>query len=235
MYKRGKWSVLIDNGHGDDTPGKRSPVWNDGSQLFEWKFAREIAQGIQYNLDKLFNIYSELLVPEDTDIPIKERIRRANKFYDERDRKVFLISIHANAAPNPNTGTGWEAFTFTGKTKSDEICTILYNSATNSLVNLPDNDEELTFRIRSSGDSKYPGKEDNFGILRDTKCPAVLTENLFMDNERDCRFMMSGRGKTVIQNIHVHGIFNSIRYLEYCSDLGDIPAWEWLEKVNSTY
>ena len=38
--------VLLDNGHGENTPGKRSPKWSDGSQLFEWEYAREIAKGV---------------------------------------------------------------------------------------------------------------------------------------------------------------------------------------------
>ena len=33
--------VIIDNGHGIDTKGKRSPKWADGSQLFEWEFNYE--------------------------------------------------------------------------------------------------------------------------------------------------------------------------------------------------
>ena len=36
--------VLLDNGHGENTAGKRSPKWKDGTQLFEWEYAREIAQ-----------------------------------------------------------------------------------------------------------------------------------------------------------------------------------------------
>ena len=27
--------VILDNGHGEETAGKRSPVWSDGKQLFE--------------------------------------------------------------------------------------------------------------------------------------------------------------------------------------------------------
>ena len=34
--------ILLDNGHGCDTPGKRSPVWPDGRQLLEWEFNRDI-------------------------------------------------------------------------------------------------------------------------------------------------------------------------------------------------
>jgi hypothetical protein len=39
--------ILIDNGHGENTPGKRSPVWEDGVQLFEWEYAREIARRVE--------------------------------------------------------------------------------------------------------------------------------------------------------------------------------------------
>mgnify|MGYP000817767973 FL=1 len=35
--------ILIDNGHGRATAGKRSPVWPDGKQLFEYEFNRDIA------------------------------------------------------------------------------------------------------------------------------------------------------------------------------------------------
>jgi N-acetylmuramoyl-L-alanine amidase len=43
---------LIDNEHGENTPGKRSPVWPDGTQLFEWEYAREIARRVETELLK---------------------------------------------------------------------------------------------------------------------------------------------------------------------------------------
>jgi N-acetylmuramoyl-L-alanine amidase len=49
-------------------------------------------------------------------------------------------------------------------------------------------------------------KEANFYILRNTFCPAVLTENLFMDTERDCRFIMSESGRDAIAKLHFDGI-----------------------------
>ena len=51
--------VLLDNGHGENTPGKRSPKWSDGSQLFEWEYAREIAKGV-YNQLRAKGIDAEL-------------------------------------------------------------------------------------------------------------------------------------------------------------------------------
>lgn len=52
--------VLLDNGHGENTPGKRSPKWSDGSQLFEWEYAREIAKGV-YNQLRAKGIDTELV------------------------------------------------------------------------------------------------------------------------------------------------------------------------------
>ena len=38
--------IILDNGHGKETKGKRSPKWDDGTQLFEWEFNRAIVDGI---------------------------------------------------------------------------------------------------------------------------------------------------------------------------------------------
>ena len=65
--------ILVDNGHGLMTAGKRSP---DG--LFREAFYnREIARKVVADLlDR--NLDAELLVPEDDDIPLAERVRRIN-------------------------------------------------------------------------------------------------------------------------------------------------------------
>jgi N-acetylmuramoyl-L-alanine amidase len=39
-----------------------------------------------------------------------------------------------------------------------------------------------------------------------TNCPAVLTENLFMDNKEDVKLLLSEEGKNKIVNLHVKGI-----------------------------
>ena len=70
--------VIIDNGHGKDTLGKRSPVWADGSQLFEWRYAREIAVMLEQELTGR-GIDAVRIVPEDTDISLRERCNRVNK------------------------------------------------------------------------------------------------------------------------------------------------------------
>jgi N-acetylmuramoyl-L-alanine amidase len=51
-----------------------------------------------------------------------------------------------------------------------------------------------------------PDREANFYILRKTACPAVLTENFFMDTERDCHFIMSEAGRQAVADMHVSAI-----------------------------
>lgn len=186
--------VLLDNGHGKETAGKRSPVWSDGSQLFEWEFNRDIVRRISEKLEA-DGIPYRILVPEETDISLTERARRANEIAKENNGKAYVLSIHANAGG----GTGWEVYTSPGQTPSDAIATVFFEEAGRELV--PDG-----WRMRSDYSDSDPDKEANFAILTKTTCPAILTENFFMDTEKDCRFIMSEDGRERIANMHVAAI-----------------------------
>lgn len=48
-----------------------------------------------------------------------------------------------------------------------------------------------------------PDLESPFYILKNTLCPSVLTENLFMDNQEDYKFLLSAAGKRAIVGLHV--------------------------------
>ena len=65
--------ILLDPAHGHNTPGKRSP---DG-QLLEYAYTRDLARQI-VNILQSRGYDSELLVPEDDDIPLSEIVRRVN-------------------------------------------------------------------------------------------------------------------------------------------------------------
>ena len=68
--------------------------------------------------------------------------------------------------------------------------------------------EEYLFgmKIRKDMADGDPDKESSFYILKHTKCPAVLTENLFQDNKEDVDFLLSEEGKRTIVSLHVKGI-----------------------------
>ncbi len=61
-------------------------------------------------------------------------------------------------------------------------------------------------RLRTDYTDGDPDLEADFYILRHTACPAVLTENLFMDNPADCAFLLSEEGQQSIADLHVDGI-----------------------------
>lgn len=92
--------ILIDNGHGENTPGKRSP---DGS-LREYAYAREIADRIAHELSAR-GYDAERIVREAVDVPLSERARRVNEVCGRYGTaNVVLVSIHCNAAGN---GAEW--------------------------------------------------------------------------------------------------------------------------------
>ena len=183
--------VVLDPGHGYGTNGKRSRVWPDGSQLFEWEFNRDISKRIRDKLTAL-NIPASILVEEARDIPLKIRVERANRIFAFHPDS-FLISIHGNAGG----GEGWEVWTSPGETESDKIATFFYNQAKSILYG---------YKIRSDYSDEDPDKESSFYILKHTLCPAILTENLFYDDPEECRFMLSDFGRALIAKLHVVAI-----------------------------
>ena len=195
--------ILIDNGHGHNTPGKRSP---DG--LFREAFYnREIARKVVADLlDR--NLDAELLVPEDDDIALAERVRRINEACLRLGKKnVIVVSIHVNAAGNGTkwlNATGWSCYTSKGQTTSDRIAECFYEAAKK---NFPGK------RIRTDFSDSDSDWEENFYILRHSLCPAILTENFFMDNPQDLDYLQSRAGKQAIVDTHVEGI------TEYLSSL----------------
>ena len=174
-----KTLVILDAGHGIDTPGKRSPIWSNNTQLFEWKFNRDIVDSIIGYL-QVANISYVKLVEETQDISLKDRVDRINSIFKEyKDKyKIYLISVHGNAADNVPTANGIEVFTSIGETKSDIIAEITYKKLKN-----------LGWKMRPNRSNKG-GKEENFYILKNSHCPAILTENGFYTNEEECKKML---------------------------------------------
>ena len=192
--------VILDNGHGRDTAGKRSP---DG-RLREYAYAREMARRIAQDL-KRQGIDVSLLVPEDTDVPLKERVERANRIYAETGKQAILVSIHVNAAGNGSTwfsARGWSVFVDPAASQdSERLATSIAEAAGNI---------GLTVRRETGGRNYWVS---SFYICKHTKCPAVLTENLFQDNREDVDYLLSDAGKQAIVCLHVKGIIDYLNSL----------------------
>ena len=193
--------VLIDPGHGIDTPGKRSP---DGL-LQEYLWNRQVADLILEGLVSA-GIDASLVVTETNDVSLKNRVNRVNTICNRLGASnVLLVSIHANAAGNGSAwmnAKGWSCYTSKGKTKSDQVAECLYDAF----------EEEFQDRkIRkdmSDGDRDW---EENFYVLQKSKCPAVLLENFFYDNREECAWMLQEETKKRIASAAVKGIIKYIK------------------------
>jgi len=207
--------ILIDNGHGSNTEqnGKFSPLlpgselnidskFTNNGRFREWKYNRVIARELVTKL-KSYNIDAELVVPEDTDASLSERVRRVNTVCNKLGTdKVLLISIHSNAVGNGTSwmsGQGWEAYTTRGKTKADALATCLYKRAKMNF---------LGKKIREDWTDGDIDKEADFYIILKSKCPAVLTENFFYDNKDDLKYLTSEEGVHNVVRTHIEGILD---------------------------
>ncbi|WP_106828056.1 N-acetylmuramoyl-L-alanine amidase [Parabacteroides pacaensis] len=189
--------VLIDNGHGENTSGKRSP---DG-KLREYAYCREIADRVVVELRKQ-GIEAERIVKEEIDVPLSERCRRANELYHDAGRQVVLVSIHCNAAGSGKEwmdAHGWSVFVSNNASyNSRKLASCLAQAA-----------DKIGVTVRRPA----PGQDfwvQNLAICRDTLCPAVLVENFFQDNREDVDFLLSEEGKKCVTGIMVEGIINYI-------------------------
>lgn len=193
MKDASKFIVLLDNGHGNNTIGKRSP---DG-RLLEYAYTREITAMIKEQLS-YFGIQVEILVPEQYDVKLEDRVKRCNNFVEKNgsDNCIF-ISVHNNAAGKGGwmNARGWSGFVYrNARANSIILANLLHDAAV-----------ALGIKTRKPL-PKQKFWECGFYVCKHTNCPAVLTENLFQDNKEDVEFLLSDDGKQKIAQLHVDAI-----------------------------
>lgn len=192
---------LLDPGHGGlnekgeyVTPGKRSPVWVDGSQYFEGVGNRDIVKRIAEGALKRGITTSFIVDPtEQKDISLTARVDLANRLYKTHKNAVYL-SIHSNGYVD-GSANGWEVWTSVGQTSSDVLAGHLYGYAKNTWP------KENMRKDMTDGDVD---KESNFYVLKYTNCPSVLSENFFHTNENECKdILMTEKGRQAIADMHL--------------------------------
>lgn len=192
-------TIFLDEGHYDGCPGKRSPKFEDGSQFFEWSYARELGRRIKNRCDEL-GIKCIRTTNTSVEKSLTERAEHINNLF-RREKKLgrtaLLISLHANAASNGEWGkaTGWEVFTTEKTTNSDKFANILCDIFPSIFP-----------------DKKLRGhKEKNLTLLYRVNCPCVLTENFFYDNKEECLWMQEEDTINKIVELHIEAIKEYIK------------------------
>lgn len=212
-------TVVIDYGHGENTPGKRYTFTDhDNFECREYITNRMTAQRlIKLLINAGHSVYDcvadrfwqshhvncnswswESL--HQREVSLSTRVRRANAIPDN-----FLISLHSNAIGYSNTGPSLNArggvmYTSPGQTNSDKIAESLYESFTAAFENEP-----VHMRRGDMSDGDHDN-EAKFYMLTKTRGPAVLGEMLFFVNIQDARYLMSEHGQDVIAQGYFDGI-----------------------------
>lgn len=188
-----KYILLLDAGHGGMvngkyvTPGKRSPKFDDGSQLFEGVNNRDIVKRLitafrDNNID-----YTDVVGSED-DVSLLTRVKRANTI--SVTKPCLYLSIHSDANGDGSvwdSASGLSVYTSKGQTKSDIFADFV-------IKELQDNFKtDVKWRTDSKDGDK--DKEENFYVLKNTNCPAILCELGFHTNKEEATQMLTNAWK----------------------------------------
>lgn len=177
-----KYLVILDDGHGNNTSGKRTPFFEDGTFMIENDFNKEVVMLIYDKLKNIPTIDVAFTAPEKYDVPLDLRIRRANQtwkdhqnYFGTENSKCILISVHANAygtGGSFNTAKGVETYCCSSPPAERALAETIHKHLKGGTTQI---DRGV--------------KETCFAILRGnmTSC---LVECAFMTNENEARLLL---------------------------------------------
>lgn len=172
--------IYLDPGHGGSDPGAV------GNGLKEKDLTLKIARKIRDLLKNYENVSVRMSRDSDKFISLTARANDANKWGAD-----YFVSIHINAGG----GTGFESFIYNG--------TVSKATVANQNIVHPEIVKDTGFKDRGR-------KRANFAVLRQTKMPAILTENGFIDNAADAKKLKSDSFLDKIAQGHVDGLVKAL-------------------------
>jgi len=178
-------TILIDAGHGGMLEGKymTDPKWgkfykhSETFTAYEGVTNRKIAGELMAKLSQA-SIPFVQIHHEFKDTPLSGLVAKANAIAGDR----IYLSIHSNAGK----GKGFEVFTSKGETRSDKYAEIFCNQLVKDFPAWP---------LRQDTRDGDKDKEEDFYVLKNTNCPAVLVELLFFDEINQAEFLNSAIGQ----------------------------------------
>ena len=179
-------NIILDCGHGGiDNNGNYTTApakmykFSNGKVAYEGELNRQIGKRVGDYLEELCYPVQYTVQPHSPiDLSLRERVTIANKL---SSNNTIFISFHSNASAK-HSARGFEIWTSKGETRSDILATYIGEEII---------DEFPLNRFRGDYTDGDLDKESNFYVLRNTKCPAVLLENLFFDNYADYLLLTS--------------------------------------------
>ncbi|MEM0993500.1 MAG: N-acetylmuramoyl-L-alanine amidase [Bacteroidota bacterium] len=196
--KRYMW--CLDNGHAEETPGKRSAPFDFNGiniQFFEYEFNRDIVGRIIAALKEKDIEFFNVVPEEEEDVRLSERVRRANSLPSNLPK--LYVSVHANAGP-PRPGSDWVVPSISG------VETWHYHGSKNGTKMAQIFQKEIINATGWKNRGLKTTREKGLYVLRHTSMPAVLTENGFFNNREEVKKLMQDDVRQAIADAHIAAI-----------------------------
>jgi N-acetylmuramoyl-L-alanine amidase len=162
--------IAVDDGHGLETAGKRTPMFPDGTVIRENQFNSAVANFFTEEM-KRCGINTLLTAPGDIDTALSDRVKAANSV-----KADLFISFHYNAFTGEwdKCKGGIGTYHNTGSVKGKRLAELVQN--------------EL---IQGTAQVNRGIHEANFYVLKYTTMPAILIEAGFMDVRKEAELMLN--------------------------------------------
>lgn len=168
--------IFIDPGHGGTDPGATANGIQEKDITLRIALRVRDILAAEYN-----NVGLRMSRTTDQTVSLKARTDAANAWGAN-----YLLSIHINSGG----GTGYEDYVYPGSGAP----TTTYQRMIHEEVL-----KQVDFRDRGM-------KQENFHVLRESRMPAILTENGFIDNATDASKLKSSSYLDKIARGHVNGL-----------------------------
>jgi N-acetylmuramoyl-L-alanine amidase len=162
-------NIGVDIGHGSNTFPPNKGVYKNGKGYAEHTFNSKVAVLLEQFLKSAGHRVYMAQKPYSPDVKLAKR----TDYYNSLDLDL-IISIHANAASNPEA-KGLCAFYWHISEKGKKAAQIYAKYV-----------KEYGYTLYNNGFyASRPNHWSNFHMVRETKAPAILTENGFMTNPEE--------------------------------------------------
>ena len=195
--------IVIDPGHGGQDPGAVA------NGLREKDLTLDISKRTKKYLDDNYSGHKVLLTrTTDKFLSLSDRANFAN-----RNNADYFMSIHINAGG----GTGYESFIHTSNSSGSR-------NAQNTIHDEAIKEMKVTDRGK---------KKANFAVLRQTKMPAILPENLFIDRKEDAAKLKQSKFLNEVAKGHAIGIAKALGLKSTPAKKKDTPKSTPAKKQNT--
>jgi N-acetylmuramoyl-L-alanine amidase len=177
--------LFVDAGHGGEDPGAMGKL-ADGSQIREKEINLDIANEIaRIFRTEYVGVEVAMSRSDDTFVMLSERTRQANEWGAD-----YFVSIHVNSAASPSA-SGFETYIYNGPVSAE---TVEKQRIIHQVIV-----DKLGLKDRGM-------KRANFAVLRESKMPAILIENLFISNPADAALLSDPQFRKQLARAIVEGI-----------------------------